>query len=232
MLNYLMNSEIEVEKFIQDKNGKIEMQIPFDSKRKRQTTAIKTEDGVRVFVKGAPEIVIQRCVSFIAEDGETQDLDEDKISAITGEEVVKRFARKCYRTLLVAYVDIPEEEWNALKESSNNFEKPEEIDSDEIEAGLTMVGIFGLMDPLRPGINEAVKQCNSSGINVRMCTGDNIDTATAISLEAGIISQEDLAHNEDGLLCMQGSSFRQMVGGLKSEKLENGTNKDSVGNMI
>ena len=65
-----------------------------------------------------------------------------------------------------------------------------------------------------------------------MCTGDNIDTATAISLEAGIISQEDLAQNEESLLCMQGSSFRQMVGGLKSEKLDNGTNKDSVGDMI
>jgi magnesium-transporting ATPase (P-type) len=64
-----------------------------------------------------------------------------------------------------------------------------------------------------------------------MCTGDNIDTATAISLEAGIISLEDLAQNEENLLCMQGSSFRQMVGGLKSEKLDNGSNKDFVGDM-
>jgi len=47
-----------------------------------------------------------------------------------------------------------------------------------------------------------------------MCTGDNIDTATAISLEAGIMSQEDLANKEDNLLCMNGSNFRQVVGGL------------------
>jgi magnesium-transporting ATPase (P-type) len=51
-----------------------------------------------------------------------------------------------------------------------------------------------------------------------MCTGDNIDTATAISLEAAIISEEDLARNEEGLVCMTGLSFRTMVGGLKSEK--------------
>lgn len=47
--------------------------------------------------------------------------------------------------------------------------------------------MFGLVDPLRPGIAEAVKQCNISGITVRMCTGDNINTAKAISLEAGIL---------------------------------------------
>jgi len=48
--------------------------------------------------------------------------------------------------------------------------------------------IFGLMDPLRPGIKDAITQCHKSGINVRMCTGDNIDTACAISLDAGLVS--------------------------------------------
>jgi P-type E1-E2 ATPase len=48
--------------------------------------------------------------------------------------------------------------------------------------------IFGLMDPLRPGIKDAIIQCNKSGINVRMCTGDNIDTACAISLDAGLVT--------------------------------------------
>jgi P-type E1-E2 ATPase len=51
-----------------------------------------------------------------------------------------------------------------------------------------MTGVFGLMDPLRPGIKDAVLQCQKSGITVRMCTGDSIDTAIAISLEAGIIT--------------------------------------------
>ena len=51
-----------------------------------------------------------------------------------------------------------------------------------------MVGIFGLKDPLRPGIREAVETCHKAGINVRMVTGDNIDTARAMSLEAGIIT--------------------------------------------
>jgi len=50
-----------------------------------------------------------------------------------------------------------------------------------------MVGIFALMDPLRPGVTEAVDTCHKAGVNVRMCTGDNIDTATAISIKAHIL---------------------------------------------
>jgi len=93
--------------------------------------------------------------------------------------VIKQFAAKCYRTILIAYADYTESEWEALKEESNNFDTPE--DRENIEKGLTMVGVFGLMDPLREGIPDAVLTCQKAGINVRMVTGDNIDTARAIS---------------------------------------------------
>ena len=78
-----------------------------------------------------------------------------------------------------------------------------------------MVGIFGLKDPLRPGIREAVLTCHKAGINVRMVTGDNIDTARAISLEAGIISTADLDPDAEdaGYVCMTGKEFRDSVSG-------------------
>lgn len=57
-----------------------------------------------------------------------------------------------------------------------------------------MAGIFGLKDPLRDGIKASVLACHKAGINVRMVTGDNIDTAKAISIEAGIITEQDLAN--------------------------------------
>ena len=79
-----------------------------------------------------------------------------------------------------------------------------------------MVGIFGLKDPLRPGIKDAVEQCHKSGINVRMVTGDAIDTAKAISLEAGIITQQDLDDEDmedESYLCMEGSDFNLAIGG-------------------
>jgi Ca2+-transporting ATPase len=71
--------------------------------------------------------------------------------------VVKQFANKCYRTLLVAYVDYDVNEWETLKRNNNNFES--ETDRETVENNLVLVGIFGLMDPLRPGIKEAIAQC-------------------------------------------------------------------------
>jgi len=53
---------------------------------------------------------------------------------------------------------------------------------------LIAVGIFGLQDPLRPSIVESIEKCNTAGIQVIMCTGDNIDTAIAISKNAGIVT--------------------------------------------
>jgi magnesium-transporting ATPase (P-type) len=85
----------------------------------------------------------------------------------------------------VSYVDFDKAEWNRIKDQNNGFETTD--DKEKVEVDLTMVGIFGLKDPLRPGIREAVETCHKAGINVRMVTGDNIDTARAISLEAGII---------------------------------------------
>lgn len=60
-----------------------------------------------------------------------------------------------------------------------------------------MIGIFGLVDPLRPGIADAVDICHAAGVTVRMCTGDNIDTATAISKKAHILNAEDIAKLAD-----------------------------------
>jgi P-type E1-E2 ATPase len=95
---------------------------------------------------------------------------------------------------LVAYVDYDTKEWEILKAGNNNFTS--EADRESVENNLVLVGIFGLMDPLRPGIKDAVEQCKRSGINIRMVTGDNLDTAIAISKEAGIISDSDLLENE------------------------------------
>lgn len=80
------------------------------------------------------------------------------------------------------------EEYLTLKDKNNNFEK--ETDKEVLETDLTAVCIFGLQDPLRPTIVDSIKVCAKAGITVIMCTGDNLDTAKAISLNAGIITPE------------------------------------------
>lgn len=68
----------------------------------------------------------------------------------------------------------------------------------------------GIQDPLRPGINEAVNTCKKAGVTVRMVTGDNMDTAIAISKEAGIIDR-DFKPQDNVYTVMEGKRFREKV---------------------
>lgn len=77
-----------------------------------------------------------------------------------------------------------------MKKNNNGFAK--EGDREALEVNMTAVCIFALMDPLRPEVVDSVIRCHKSGVNVRMCTGDNLDTATAISIQAGIVRKEDI----------------------------------------
>lgn len=231
-MKYLLGSKVDVETLIahKDSDDFIVFQIPFNSTRKRQTTAVRQPDGrVRVYVKGAPEIVIELCTKMVNDKGAEVALTEQEKGEFLGPKVLKQFASKCYRTLLVAYVDYTEAEWNELERKNNGFNT--EADKEATVAGMTMVACFGLMDPLRPGIRDAVGRCHNSGINVRMVTGDNLDTAIAISREAGIVTDAELRADEEGYICMTGKNFREIVGGLVS-KVDPTTQKrvDSVGN--
>jgi len=95
-----------------------------------------------------------------------------------------------------------------MKAENNDFEK--DIDRECLEDNLTAVGIWGIQDPLRDGIAESIAKCRVSGIDVIMCTGDNKDTAIAISKDAGIVTKEEAEGNE--YACMTGKEFREEVG--------------------
>lgn len=90
------------------------------------------------------------------------------------------------------------------------------------------------MDPVRPGIKEAIDKCKVAGINVRMVTGDHIDTALAIGKEVGIITEDDLKNQnlEDGnFVCMTGEQFRKLCGGIETiEDPETETSKSYIVN--
>lgn len=88
-----------------------------------------------------------------------------------------------------------------MKKANNDFEKDE--DRDVLEDDLIAVGLFGIQDPLRDTIVQSVQTCKAAGIKVIMCTGDNIDTATAISKNAGIVTDEDIAKHKE-YSCMTG----------------------------
>jgi Ca2+ transporting ATPase len=114
-----------------------------------------------------------------------------------------------------------------LLENNNNFK--DERDREVLESGLIIAGIFALQDPLREEIVESAKQCHNAGINIRMVTGDNLDTAKAIAIEAGIITPEQA---EEEYVCMEGKQFRESCGGLVklNDPSEGGRLKEEIGN--
>lgn len=73
------------------------------------------------------------------------------------------------------------------------------------------------MDPIRPNIKEAIEKCKVAGINVRMVTGDHMDTALAVSKEVGIVTDQNLQNQnleEGNFVCMTGEQFRKACGGI------------------
>ena len=83
-------------------------------------------------------------------------------------------------------------------------EDPTLADFDSLSHDLTWLGVVGIHDPLRPGVIDAVRQCQQSGVIPRMVTGDNVTTARAIALACGILS----SHNNTDEIVMEGPQFR------------------------
>jgi magnesium-transporting ATPase (P-type) len=164
---------------------------------------------VRVVVKGAPEYVIKHCSKVLTSDGEQREIGEDERELILQENVIP-MAKKGLRTLLYAYKDMDSDHWEDLQAQNNNFVN--ESDRFIIEEDLTFVAAFGLNDDLRDGVKESIEKLRAASINTRMISGDNIHTAIAAAIKAGILLEgEENVPNR----CMNGAEFSEAIGGVK-----------------
>lgn len=157
-------------------------EIPFDSDRKCMTTIHKTgvrnrESGEKVefisFTKGAIEVLIEQADNILAAEG-LKELDKNEILKIS-----ERMAADGLRILGVCM-----RRWDAM---------PDDISPENIEAGLTILGLVGLMDPPREEAKEAVALCKAAGIKPVMITGDHPLTARAIAKRLGILDDDTRA---------------------------------------
>ncbi len=203
--------------------------IPFNSKRKRMTTVYKTSDPSKniVYVKGAPDILLPYCTKIISQDGVVSDVGEQGRKRLN-DQVLMRNAEIGYRSILLAYKLIESQGFSA-----DNYQ--DEAKYSELESDLTIVGIVGIEDPLRDGVQQAVQTCQRAGITVRMVTGDNIDYAKSIAIQAGIVTRDELDSSKfeyKPYACMLGLDFYKEVGGLvKVQDPEDPEKtKDKVGN--
>ncbi len=146
-------------------------EIPFDAERACMTTLNRHPDGVIAFTKGAPERVLPACARIQR---------ADKTAALNAEALLaqaRALAGEGYRVLAVAYRMLPS--------------LPPSLSAEEIETGLTLLGLVALIDPPRDEVPQSVAECKSAGITPVMITGDHPATAQAIARRLGIADDDD-----------------------------------------
>jgi Ca2+-transporting ATPase len=158
-------------------------EAPFDSMRKMMSTVHRTKENKWVqYTKGAPDEVLKRCTHYL-QDGQEKELDEPARNHILSEN--KAMADKALRVLGAAY-----RSWQT---------EPVSYEPEYLEQKMVFIGLTGMIDPVRPEVKAAIAECRSAGIRPIMITGDHKDTAVAIAMELGIITNPDQAITGAGL---------------------------------
>ena len=150
-------------------------EIPFSSERKRMTTVHLVSGQKKVaFMKGAPEVVLDKCTKIYA-DGKVRKITaEDKTQML---KVTEAMAMQALRNLGFAFRELPE--------SATVFD-------DKIEKDMIFVGVMGMIDPPREEVKDAIYLCKKAGIRVVMVTGDHRLTAVAVAKELNLLSENEL----------------------------------------
>ena len=173
-----------------------EFEIPFDSDRKLMTTIHKTQKQGEyiVYTKGGVDELLKCCNTY-QENGEVKSDLEDYKSLILSTN--KNMAEKALRVLAFGYKII-----------NHSLTKD---DIENLESGLTFVGMCGMIDPPREEVKEAAQKCVSAGIKTVMITGDHKITATAIAKDLGILQNEKEAITGSDLEKMSDEELKQKV---------------------
>lgn len=152
-------------------------EAPFDSMRKMMSTVHASLDNKFIqYTKGAPDEVLKICTKYLKE-GKILELTDEVRKTILNDN--KRMADKALRVLSAAY-----KEYDVM---------PNSFEAKDLEIDLIFIGLTGMIDPVRPEVLDAIKECRTAGIRPIMITGDHKDTAVAIAMELGIITDPSQA---------------------------------------
>ena len=221
-----------------DRKGKYV--LPFKSDYKYMMNIFQTDNGYVLYAKGAPERVSPFFEKYRVKGGSEENFEDHK-DDLTNKQA--EFAEDSMRTLIFGYKNLTEEEITKARE-----ENPEDDLAffNALAKGLCYAFMVGIRDDNREDVPEAIKKCHHAGIIVRMVTGDNINTAVAISKDVGIIepNQSTECKNiaayyrkyvaekpEDAQrgvtqgecpIALEGEIFRVICGGISKEKGKDG----------
>ena len=172
-------------------------QLPFSTERKMMATLAEVDGETYLFVKGAPEIVMKKCII------------EDRMLKQTAEEL-DEWQHKAMRTLAFAYKKI---EASIMRTSrTSTAEVVALLDANDLQ----LQAIAAIADPIRPDVPAAVQECRHAGIEVKVVTGDTAATALEIGKQIGVFEDEPENIGADGSLT---SLDQQMITGEQWETL-------------
>ncbi len=170
-------------------------EVPFDSGRKMMSTIHKTSDGSLLqFTKGAPDELLKRCTTALIDGKIVEMTEEIRMNILTAN---KEMADRALRVLAAAKKDLSAE--------------PTVYDSETVECDLCFIGLVGMIDPVRPEVKPAIDECRNAGIRPIMITGDHKDTAVAIAMQLGIITDASQAITGSELDGLSDEEFDNLV---------------------
>lgn len=166
--------------------------VPFSSENK--FSAVTLNNGANDFTvyKGAPEKLIEKCTSYLDNDGNVVELTEEKRKALQSH--IKELTEKAMRCIALTI--------------SNKTD-------DGLPDEMNLLGIIGVVDPVRNEVPEAVKVAHKAGIQVIEITGDCMETAKAVAMEAGIYKPGDLAVTNDEFEAMSDVKVKEIIPQLR-----------------
>lgn len=188
--------------------------IPFESSRKWAGIVVQIDNGFRLYVKGAAEIIFKNCSYGFDDSNKLIALDRANRDDILTK--IDEYANDALRAIMLAHKDFvgieswpPKELLDSQRPGHANPDLLVDVKADphDIKTNLTMDFLVGIQDPLKDGVPEAVMQCKMAGVTVRMVTGDNLVTAKAISRGCNILTPDD-SSNEYAY--MEGPTFRAL----------------------
>ncbi|HXV27868.1 MAG TPA: HAD-IC family P-type ATPase, partial [bacterium] len=152
-------------------------EVPFDSDRKRMSILRETPQGAVLYVKGAPDVILNLSEKILIKGSDVRLSADDRRRV---EQTNDELAGQAFRVLAVA---------------RRKFLEGEKPDEKRFEEALTFVGLFAMIDPPRPEVRSAIEKCREAGIIPVMITGDHKQTALAVARELGMLGKNSLALN-------------------------------------
>jgi Ca2+-transporting ATPase len=194
-------------------SAKVVQMVPFSSERKCMGVVVQLPNGkYRLFLKGASEVLTRLSTRHVTveengadsaahsknDDDEVQTAEFDDETRANINRTIIFYACQSLRTIALCSRDFPS--WPPAKAA---LTAEGDVEFDSLATDLTLIGVTAIEDPLRDGVAQAVATCQKAGVQVKMCTGDNVLTARSIATQCGIFSK--------GGIIMEGPVFRKLT---------------------